>query len=318
LLVDWQENHDTAAASSPASALPLTGRAADVSSAALGVRTILDRVKRERGVEQRGRQWWHNLALGLALALAPPPACAQYRLPADASDAAQPITIRCDAAVSWSEGNLQILLLSGNVGVEQGLVRARMKDAVVWLEVGDGSRDKPLPVVVYGEGEVVLQRNGAEARESAVLLELKTRGDFKLLAGQTRSRISSDDDFYRKAVVGRQALLQPSPIQKDPIPPPTPHLGAVSDKLRNPHGTVSEIVPRDLNPPPQGPGSGLPGSGRLRKVRVASSGSAPFQSGRGSSAAVSPSTSKTWTASATSKSAPIGRSSGRKAPTVRS
>lgn len=241
----------------------------------------MDRQKREPGVEQRGRQWRHNLALGLVLAFChAPPAAAQFRLPADASDPAQPITVRCDAAAAWSEGNLHVIVLRGNVVVEQGVVRAKMKDAVVWMEIGDGSREKPLPIVVYGDGDVVLQRNGAEAREPAVLLELKTRGDFKLLAGETRTRAAGDDAFYRKAVAGRQELLQTPQAREDRTQPPPLPTGNFADKTKYPVGTVAEIVPRDLNPPPptNGPGGPPGGGGRLRKVRVAPSGSAPFQS----------------------------------------
>ncbi len=223
------------------------------------------------------------LVLGILLLVVPGTASSQPRLPSEAPDDSKPILLRGDQAISWTEGNLHILVLRGDVNVEQGLLRARMKEAVVWLQPGEVEKGKPLPVLLYGEGDVVVQRNGVETKEAKVLLELKTRDEFRLRKNSLITRVATDHPFYRRAIEERQALLKP-PTPAARIEPPIIRQTSATDAKAATDkpplkGDLVQVIPREVAPPPAPPpgDSPLRIARRARNIRVTQRGSSPFQ-----------------------------------------
>jgi hypothetical protein len=144
------------------------------------------------------------MVLGLLAFL--PAARGQLRVTADASDPSKPIAVAADRALSWTEGNVEVLHFIGHVSIEQGLLRARMKEAVVWLRKTEADNGKPLPVEIYGEGEVVVDRpQGSNETDDRVFLELRTRDDLRLRNQQRVQQSAANDPFYRRALVFRES-----------------------------------------------------------------------------------------------------------------
>ncbi len=194
----------------------------------------------------------------------------------EASNESKPVLVQADETAAWTENNLQILLLRGNVRVEQGLLRVRMKEAVVWLAAGEPAQGRALPVMVYGDGEVSVDRAGEKTLEPRVVLELKTKADFQL---ETRKRLAenqSADPLYRRAVIERQTVL------RTPQAPAGPVVHAGQGLPEAPKGRTIEAIPAQFTgEPPAAPPLGVPldqpGRSRPRRVRIAPRGASDFQ-----------------------------------------
>ncbi len=217
---------------------------------------------------------WATLALlmcGVASARA------QLHITPEASNEAKPIIVEADETVSWTENNLQILLLRGNVRVEQGLLRLRTNEAVVWLSAGEPEQGRALPVVVYSEGEVAVDRAGDKSVEPRVVVELKTKSDLKLQTQKRSTENRGADPFYRRALAERQAVVQPR----------TPAAVAVQatrglPEPPRPRVATVEVIPAQFSgePPPApqagGPLDGL-SMGPPRRVSISPRGASDFQ-----------------------------------------
>jgi hypothetical protein len=123
------------------------------------------------------------------------------------SDPSKPITLSGSESVVWTEGNYQVILLRGPVTVEQGLLRVQMARAVAWVELGRAEREKPLTVMVYGEGDVLVDQEGRRRREAQLFLELQTSEEVRLKDHKRTPGPATEDPLYLTAVRQRQVLL---------------------------------------------------------------------------------------------------------------
>jgi hypothetical protein len=216
-----------------------------------------------------------------ALACAPTDGLAQLRINPTVAEANYPIALSGGEVVRWKDGNIETLILRGGVTLEQGPFAIRMRDAVVWLGTGEAQRGKPLPVTVYGEGEIAVAGERSPRSERNVLIELKTKGDFRFKHGKLSDRQATDDPFYRRAVSEVQALLRPpeptdpQPIQQTSLPlPPAPTMTSnqtpavpVQTKPSLPGPEAPPIVTPTLPPPTRT---------RIRRLQISPRGSTPF------------------------------------------
>ena len=193
----------------------------------------------------------------------------------------RPITLAADQLRSWTDGNIEILLLQGHVAVEQGLFRATMERAVVWLGPRDLQSKKPFPVTIYGDGRVAIDDQGKKRTVSEALLELQTGEELRLRSLNRTAGASADDPFFRRAVDRRQALQQAatSPVAKttaDVVP-------AVARESAQPRIRTIEVVPTQLTRPEPAPpvpeGETLPAPTRVTApiIRISPRGSSGFQ-----------------------------------------
>jgi hypothetical protein len=197
-------------------------------------------------------------------------------------DITLPIRLSADQIIGWSDGNLDILLARGNVLLEQGLLRLRMREAVVWMNGSQARRGQPLRL--WGYGEEVRLGEGANAQTAkTVLFDLQTRAEFRLQNQQMEKRSAATDPLYRRALAAWQTPPVP---ETPPIQPPNFALPA---KPAQPEPPAKPEVPpaekpaaspsqKPSTPSSPSPGTLLPRSGanRLRSIRIAPRGTSPF------------------------------------------
>jgi hypothetical protein len=86
----------------------------------------------------------------------------------------EPITIAADSATRWREGVYDVWHLRGNCYLNQGLTYARGPEAVLWIEMKEGT-DQPTKVIAYfeapagGEVAVDFRRTDSDPTKSGVL-----------------------------------------------------------------------------------------------------------------------------------------------------
>lgn len=198
-----------------------------------------------------------------------------------------PVRLSADKVIGWSDGNLDILLARGNIVLEQGLLRLRMREAVVWMNSAEVRRGQPLRLWGYGEGEVRVGEGAQLQTSQSVLFDLQTRGEFRLQNPQMEKRPASDDPLYRRALSAWQTPSDKSPDAPSTTPILTPPRSPVAAPQPKPELAKPPLPPTVPGTQPQKPAKpderspALPGLGimagpRLRSIRIAPRGSSPF------------------------------------------
>lgn len=225
-------------------------------------------------VQSMIRRQVFSLALGvLVLGGALVAAQEMLRLARNVPGDSKPILLYADAVTTWTEGGQRVILLTGKVLAEQGVVHVRAQRAVAWVDEEHWRRTRIQHLDLYVEGDVHLE-NGAESRSGPkALVELNTRGELKLKAQGSKvaqqSRI--DDPLYVRAKVerfppdlvlpatavqrtsAREAVSVPpppspavGPAPAPPAPPPAPRLPTLQTPIYDP----SQSLPGPGPPPP--------------------------------------------------------------------
>ena len=181
---------------------------------------------------------------------------------------AAPIVLAADQVATWYESEQTlVVLLRGQVYVQQGTVQVRCDQAVARFDL-KAHHDRGLwPMGLYAEGQIRLD-TGADAKEGdRAVVELTTRGEIKLqsVKGKAIQQAQSDDLLYRRALAERaQAptapLTQPGTIQPVHMPVPVipdrpaPPSAPVQPRLDGPTGSVPvspySLPPTSLPPTP--------------------------------------------------------------------
>ncbi len=65
-----------------------------------------------------------------------------------------PIVVSAERSGHWQEGQYDVWLLHGDVEIRQGEVRARARDAVLWIDRGDANEGVPTKIIAYLEKDV--------------------------------------------------------------------------------------------------------------------------------------------------------------------
>src|SRR5262249_47004840 len=193
------------------------------------------------------------LLVGGALALSAAWGTAQdvlrtsYQVPGDS----KPVVLHADRITTWVEGGQRVVLLQGRVLVEHGLLHARMRQAVVWVNQERHRQTGIMHLDVYCEGEVELER-GAETKKGAkAVIDLSTRGEVKLKAqeGKVAQTPRTDDPVYQRALASRSGAATTAP--------PTPVYRGVAEETTATSpptkATLSPPVTPDNPPPAPGP-----------------------------------------------------------------
>lgn len=129
----------------------------------------------------------------------------------NASDA-KPITVYADKVQGWTEDAFHGLYATGNVSIERGLTRIKLKEAVLWItNVKTGSEE--VHAILYGEGGITLEENSKPKRTlERVSLHWKSVGELRVIAPEKKSgEPNAENPLYRRA---RQVLLQPPPVDR--------------------------------------------------------------------------------------------------------
>jgi hypothetical protein len=134
------------------------------------------------------------------------------------------ISLYANEIATWTEGSRRIFLLKGMVLAEHGVVAARMKQAIAWVDQERTRRTGIMHLDLLADGDVTLE-NGSETRTGqGAVLDFNTRGELKLKShnGKVNQQPQPTDPLYRQAQA--QGLL---PAMAPP-PPPAPVLQRTS------------------------------------------------------------------------------------------
>src|SRR5262249_17706687 len=93
---------------------------------------------------------------------------------------AKPILIDADQITTWNEEGKIVLLLRGQVLVQQNVVQARFQEGVVWVDLKRFQTTGILHVDLYAEGQVRLDTTLESQESPRSALDLNTRGEFRL------------------------------------------------------------------------------------------------------------------------------------------
>ena len=129
----------------------------------------------------------------------------------------KPIILDADHITTWVEGRQQVILLEGQVMIEQGVVHARMQRAVAWVDLDRSQRTRILHMDIYAEGDVHLENATESNSGPAAFLDLNTRGECRMHAYKDKAQMQpkQQDPAYQRAMAARSA--QPVTPAASPI-----------------------------------------------------------------------------------------------------
>ncbi len=184
----------------------------------------------------------------------PAPATAQTlhvmrNVPGDST----PVIVGADDAATWTENGQRIVLVRGQVLIQQGVLQLRAREAVVFFGLQGGISH----VDVYAEGDVQLDNSSAVQSGALALASLSTRGEFRLRAYKNKVRQQSlaDDPLVKRARIERGAPAPPSagaPPQPAPsaVGKPTADAGWVQPPKPPPPVVQAGYEETQAGPPP--------------------------------------------------------------------
>ncbi len=120
----------------------------------------------------------------------------------------QSIIIDADDIATWIDGDTRILLLKGQVLVQQGVVRAQFQNGVVFVDQKGYQATHIWNADIYGEGEARVQSGADISSGATAFVDLHTRGELKLNAhkGKVAQEARADDPVFRRGAKQRAAL----------------------------------------------------------------------------------------------------------------
>jgi lipopolysaccharide export system protein LptA len=173
------------------------------------------------------------------------------------SDPSLPLVVSASQAWRWQDGAEQAWVLRGDCVVRQGSHSVRADQMVLWLRRPEATRFQPLEAVVYGEGNVSLNRNGSDPSREEALAVVQSGGWVGRFQSESGAQLEVDRTepltAARPAVYGR----------------------AVTATRRNPGRSDRAVAPAQFAEPlPAAPGAPAP----ARRIEVRPRGSAGYRS----------------------------------------
>lgn len=152
------------------------------------------------------------------------PGASIYRLQRDQRGEAKPLILDADEIATWTEkvgtSEYCVFLFRGLVFVQLGIVQARFEQGVAWIDLSRAKLTGKTRVELYAEGKVRIDDGSAIHDYPRAILDLTTRGEFKVNAH--RSRLARQS-FEKDPLVqrGRTEGLGPRVQQtRNPVPAP--------------------------------------------------------------------------------------------------
>lgn len=200
------------------------------------------------------------LGFGAARAAAQEP----VRISRNVAGDAKPLKITADEITTWVEDGQRVVLMKGQVFLEQGVVHARFAQGALWIDQKRLQTTRVLHAEVVAEGDVRIEAAPDGQRGPKAFLELTTRGQLELVSqkSKTSQQPRPDDDVYRRAKAQRAAWTAPPPQPPPPAQPPSGLQQTSFQPPMAPAETPPVPVPGPSGnlPPPSSPGQ-LPAPG---------------------------------------------------------
>jgi hypothetical protein len=195
-----------------------------------------------------------------------------------AADNIQPVQLNADNIATWKVAGKQVFLLHGNVVVTQGQNVVRAPDCVVWVDLPANPADNVLPVTIFGENSIALERQvpgqaPAQADYGYVRTVTTSKVDIKPFQEKLVEQDQSADPVYQRALAKRPAellqgntavdtglrlasALQPAPAPPGPPPLPGPPPPAI-DPSKTPMPVKQDVL---FQPIPEANAAPAPGA----------------------------------------------------------
>ncbi len=184
------------------------------------------------------------------------------RLSQQTAGESRSIVIDADQISTWTEGDQRILLVRGQVLVQQGAVRAHFQEGVIFLDLKKRETTQIWNADLYGEGDFDVQ-NGTESKFGTTgFIDLHTSGELKITShkGKVAQQALRDDPVYQRAVVRRaQQIGTPQPSVEKPQPANTIQTVAFNtpaEPTQNPAPGAVPVLPPVPSAPPSLPPPG--------------------------------------------------------------
>ncbi len=124
---------------------------------------------------------------------AAPPAATEanvYRLRRDQRGEAKPLLVDADEIATWTEkvngSEYCVFLFRGLVFVQLGIIQARFEQGVAWIDLNHAKITGRMRVEFYAEGKVRIDDGSSTHDYPRAILDLATRGEFKVNAHRSR------------------------------------------------------------------------------------------------------------------------------------
>ncbi len=236
-----------------------------------------------QGLSRGRKQGWSGvlaMVAAVGLATCPLPAWGQQLVKKDLVNPgdSKPIQLYAEQIATWVEDGQRAFLLKGKVWVEQGTMRLRMPQGVVWIDENSQRQTGIYALEVYGEGGVFYEDSNQRQTNSQALVKLATRGEVRIKPsnGKVIQAAQKDDPLFRRAQNERafadyHQAASPTPASEAPLPagsakagPGAPEVlplpawsaGQPGQGVVAAQGTANSPLP----PPPPGPEQGPPPS----------------------------------------------------------
>jgi hypothetical protein len=158
-------------------------------------------------------------------------ASAQFNLP-DFPTTTDPISISAESANSWQENGYEVWLLRGSCRIAQGAAIAQAREAVCWVDQARATERRPSKVIVYLEGDVVVQtdprQGAARLTDQAWLGRFYSSDAVQVSAGQVGPQPNPMPPIYQRGTtrMDRETAQAVRPAQYLLSQDPPPLLGA--------------------------------------------------------------------------------------------
>jgi hypothetical protein len=196
------------------------------------------------------RAWFLGLLAlgGVAAALSFTRADEPLRLSRNVAGDSKPVLVDADEIITWVDGKYRIVVLKGQVLVQQGVVEARFDQGVVRIDLEKYEKQHILHVDLFADGNVKLANGSDKSEGGKAVVDLNTRGEFKLNAHKNKivQQAKPDDPVYKRLLGSLSAPSDKAPAKSTKSDPAKP--GAPSNPIQQ---TSYQEIPR--TPPPVPP-----------------------------------------------------------------
>jgi hypothetical protein len=210
---------------------------------------------------------------GLSLIYADEPLRLSRNTPGDSKQ----IQVDADEITTWVDGKYRIILLKGQVLVQHGVAQVRCDQAFARIDMERFEQQHIVHMDLVADGNVKLQKGSEKSEGANAIVDLHTRGEFKLNAHKSKvsQQTKSDDPLYRRlsgmlaTPADKPKPPANNPIQQTSFSPTAPGQPAAprpaETPVQRPAPAPPDPAPSTASPtlpelPPLPPAAGSPGT----------------------------------------------------------
>src|SRR5439155_25527247 len=127
----------------------------------------------------------------------------------------KPLLLSADMFCTWVERGQRVVLMQGQVLIQQGVVRIRCEGAVAFVDLARLQRSSILHADIYAEQGVLLEDGRTDRKGSRALVELNTRGELKIFSQKKKvlQQTVANAPLFQRAVSEMNTPGQVVPVK---------------------------------------------------------------------------------------------------------